>query len=76
MPTTIVPVLPELDEPELKDKRPLTPFVPAAAVETTIDPDVVAAPAAVVTETMEGAANLGVPLVVDTGTGLNWDEAH
>ena len=25
---------------------------------------------------MEGAAELRVPLVVDTGVGLNWDEAH
>jgi len=25
---------------------------------------------------MEGAAKLNVPLVVDTGTGSNWDEAH
>ena len=25
---------------------------------------------------MEGAAKLDVPLVVDTGLGLNWDEAH
>jgi len=25
---------------------------------------------------MEGAAELSVPLVVDTGTGANWDEAH
>ena len=41
--------------------------VPEAEVDET---------AAVVTETMEGAANLEVPLVVDTGTGLNWDEAH
>ena len=41
--------------------------VPEAEVDET---------AAVVTETMEGAAHLEVPLVVDTGTGLNWDEAH
>lgn len=32
--------------------------------------------AAVVTKKMEGAADLELPLVVDTGTGLNWDEAH
>jgi len=25
---------------------------------------------------MEGAASLDVPLVVDAGTGMNWDEAH
>ena len=25
---------------------------------------------------MSGAASLRVPLVVDTGTGANWDEAH
>ncbi len=31
---------------------------------------------AVVVEVMEGAAKLSVPLVVDTGTGPNWDEAH
>ncbi|MBL4614255.1 MAG: DNA polymerase I, partial [Magnetovibrio sp.] len=30
----------------------------------------------VVKEIMEGAANLDVPLVVDTGIGDNWDEAH
>ena len=32
--------------------------------------------AAIVTKKMEGAADLELPLVVDTGTGLNWDEAH
>ena len=26
--------------------------------------------------TMEGAATLDVPLVVDIGTGMSWDEAH
>ena len=31
---------------------------------------------AVVEETMTGAASLDVPLVVDTGVGINWDEAH
>ena len=31
---------------------------------------------AVVEETMTGAASLEVPLVVDTGVGVNWDEAH
>ena len=30
----------------------------------------------VVKAIMEGAARLDVPLVVDTGTGANWDEAH
>jgi DNA polymerase-1 len=25
---------------------------------------------------MESAVQLAVPLVVDTGTGANWDEAH
>ena len=29
-----------------------------------------------VTAVMENAAHLDVPLVVDTGTGSNWDEAH
>jgi len=29
-----------------------------------------------VTECMTGAAELQVPLVVDIGTGANWDEAH
>ena len=32
--------------------------------------------AEVVKATMEGAARLDVPLVVDTGSGDNWDEAH
>ena len=32
--------------------------------------------AELVSKTMEGAAHLDVPLVVDTGTGPNWDEAH
>ena len=31
---------------------------------------------ALVKSVMEGAADLDVPLVVDTGFGLNWDEAH
>ena len=30
----------------------------------------------VVKKTMESAANLSVPLICDTGSGLNWDEAH
>jgi DNA polymerase-1 len=29
-----------------------------------------------VRERMEGAAQLRVPLVVDTGVGDNWDQAH
>ena len=29
-----------------------------------------------ITEKMESAADLNVPLVVDVGTGINWDEAH
>ncbi len=32
--------------------------------------------AALVKRVMEGAAHLTVPLIVDTGTGPNWDEAH
>jgi DNA polymerase-1 len=27
-------------------------------------------------ELMQSAANLSVPLLVATGTGLNWDQAH
>lgn len=41
--------------------------VPEAEVDETAD---------LVSKTMEGAAHLDVPLVVDTGTGPNWDEAH
>jgi len=41
--------------------------VPAAEAEAT---------AAVVKRIMEHAAHLDVPLVVDTGIGPNWDEAH
>jgi DNA polymerase-1 len=40
------------------------------------DADFVEALVAAVRERMEGAAQLRVPLVVDTGTGANWDEAH
>jgi DNA polymerase I-like protein with 3'-5' exonuclease and polymerase domains len=29
-----------------------------------------------VTEELKGAADLRVPLEVDTGTGINWLEAH
>ncbi len=32
--------------------------------------------AALVRKIMEGAAHLDVPLVVETGTGANWEEAH
>ena len=41
--------------------------VPEAEVEET---------KVVVARVMEGAAHLDVPLVVDTGVGENWDEAH
>ena len=41
--------------------------VPKAEAEDTIS---------VVKATMEGAAKLDVPLVVDAGTGMSWDEAH
>ncbi len=41
--------------------------VPEAEVEATT---------ALVRRVMEGAAHLDVPLVVDTGSGDNWDEAH
>jgi len=40
------------------------------------DADFVEPLVAAVRERMEGAAQLRVPLVVDTGTGANWDEAH
>ena len=40
----IVPVVPELDVPELKVSRPLTPFVPALDVTMEIDPLVLAIP--------------------------------
>jgi DNA polymerase-1 len=38
--------------------------------------DAVADVQTVVVESMEAAAELSVPLKVDTGTGKNWDEAH
>ncbi len=41
--------------------------VPDAEVEKTV---------AAVKTSMESAAHLSVPLVVDTGTGANWDDAH
>ena len=34
------------------------------------------ATACLVKETMESVAHLEVPLIVDTGHGANWDEAH
>ena len=41
--------------------------VPEAELDTTTE---------MVKNIMEGAAHLDVPLVVDTGFGANWDEAH
>ena len=41
--------------------------VPNAETDATI---------AAVKQVMESAAELDVPLVVDTGIGNNWDEAH
>ncbi|MBT6205024.1 MAG: DNA polymerase I, partial [Rhodospirillaceae bacterium] len=41
--------------------------VPEAQAEAT---------AACVKQVMEGAAHLSVPLTVETGSGLNWNEAH
>ena len=41
--------------------------VPEAQVEATT---------ALVRQVMESAAVLSVPLVVDTGIGENWDQAH
>jgi DNA polymerase-1 len=41
--------------------------VPDSEVEKTAE---------VARSVMEGAANLSVPLTVDTGSGPNWDEAH
>ncbi|MBK8908592.1 MAG: DNA polymerase I [Rhodospirillales bacterium] len=41
--------------------------VPATEIDAT---------RAVVTEVMEAAAHLDVPLTVDTGVGPNWDDAH
>ena len=38
--------------------------------------DEIEATSAVVKQIMESAANLDVPLIVDTGIGHNWDEAH
>jgi DNA polymerase-1 len=32
--------------------------------------------AALVKRVMEGAATLSIPLVVETGTGLSWGDAH
>ena len=41
--------------------------VPEAELAKTVE---------IVKKIMEGAADLSVPLVCDTGTGKNWDEAH
>ncbi|MEE2969130.1 MAG: DNA polymerase I [Pseudomonadota bacterium] len=41
--------------------------VPEAELDRTID---------VVSKVMSGAAHLSIPLVVDTGTGTNWADAH
>jgi DNA polymerase-1 len=41
-----------------------------------VDADFVEALVPEVRARMEAAAELRVPLVVDTGTGANWDEAH
>ncbi|MDF1585248.1 DNA polymerase I [Marinimicrococcus flavescens] len=41
-----------------------------------VPPGEVEATGALVRKVMEGAAELTVPLVVDVGTGGNWDEAH
>ena len=38
--------------------------------------DAVEAIRAGVTERMQGAAELAVPLIVDVGVGANWDQAH
>jgi len=38
--------------------------------------DAVDATAAHIQAIMQGAAELAVPLIVDTGVGDNWDEAH
>jgi DNA polymerase-1 len=38
--------------------------------------DAVADVQAVVVESMEAAAELSVPLKVDAGSGMNWNEAH
>ena len=40
------------------------------------DADFVPALTAEITARMSGAADLRVPLVVDSGTGQNWDQAH
>ena len=38
--------------------------------------DQASATAALARRVMEGAAELSVPLVVETGVGLNWAQAH
>ena len=50
LPIEIVPVLPELEVPELNTITPLTPDEPAFAVRTVIAPLVVAVPSPVVIE--------------------------
>ena len=41
-----------------------------------IDKDFIDTARKEVAQRMQGAAELAVPLVVDIGTGANWDEAH
>ena len=41
-----------------------------------VDAGAVDAVAAGVTSIMQEAADLKVPLIVDVGSGANWDEAH
>ena len=41
-----------------------------------VDEDKVDAFAAEISEKMQCAASLDVPLIVDVGTGMNWEEAH
>jgi len=55
-------------EHKLKMKgRPVFKFATRVMTDATID---------VVRSVMSGAAHLDVPLIVDTGVGGNWDEAH
>ena len=44
VPTEIAPLLPELVEPDVNDRRPLAPAVPASTVFTTNAPLVVSWP--------------------------------
>jgi len=41
-----------------------------------VDEDFVDTLISAVNERMQGAAELKVPLLVETGTGANWDQAH